>query len=110
MCEKHVFPAAVEQNERSQSLVWVSTPQRDNLFCFLFSGTMIVGLIPKAKAISRSLGLLQIFSLYEHGVWIKTRYDTAVPKYTYCRARKEAVTHTSLNSAGTRGQHRRTPG
>ena len=28
MCEKHVFFAAVEQNERSQSLVWVSTPQR----------------------------------------------------------------------------------
>ena len=45
MCEKHVFPASVEQNERSQSLVWVSTPQRDNLFCFLFSGTIIVGLI-----------------------------------------------------------------
>ena len=44
MCEKHVFPAAVEQNERSQSLVWESTPQRDNLFCFLFSGTIIVGL------------------------------------------------------------------
>ena len=28
MREKHVFPASVEQNERSQSLVWVSTPQR----------------------------------------------------------------------------------
>ena len=28
MCEKHVFFVAVEQNERSQSLVWVSTPQR----------------------------------------------------------------------------------
>ena len=28
MCEKHFFFAAVEQNERSQSLVWVSTPQR----------------------------------------------------------------------------------
>ena len=38
------FPAAVEQDEKSQSLVWVSTPQRDNLFCFLFSGTIIVGL------------------------------------------------------------------
>ena len=45
MCEKHVFPAAVEQNERSQILVWVSTPQRGNLFRFLFSGTIIVGLI-----------------------------------------------------------------
>ena len=43
MCGKHVFPAAVEQNERSQRLVWVLT-QRDNLFCFLFSGTIIVGL------------------------------------------------------------------
>ena len=38
------FSASVEQNERSQSLVWVSTPQRGNLFCFLFSGTIIVGL------------------------------------------------------------------
>ena len=38
------FSSSVEQNERSQSLVWVSTPQRDNLFCFLFSGTIIVGL------------------------------------------------------------------
>ena len=27
MCEKHVFFAAVEQNKRSQSVVWVSTPQ-----------------------------------------------------------------------------------
>ena len=45
MCEKHVFSAAVEQNDRNQSRVWVSTPQRDNLFCFLFSGTIIVGLI-----------------------------------------------------------------
>ena len=40
---QHVFSASVEQNERSQSLAWVSTPQRDNLFCFLFSGTVIVG-------------------------------------------------------------------
>ena len=60
MCEKHVFPAAVEQNERSQSLVWVSTPQRDNLFCFLFSGTIIVGLtIPTGgqppKSIARTI-------------------------------------------------------
>ena len=46
MCKNHVFPASVEQNERSQSLVWVSTPQRDNLFCFLLSGTIIVGLNP----------------------------------------------------------------
>ena len=29
MREKHVFPASVEQNERSQSLVWVSISQRD---------------------------------------------------------------------------------
>ena len=34
---------AVEQNERSQSRVWVST-QRGKLFCFLFSDPMIVGL------------------------------------------------------------------
>ena len=39
------FSASVEQNERSQRLVRVSTPQRDNLFCLLFSGTIIVGLI-----------------------------------------------------------------
>ena len=38
------FPAAVEQDEKSQSLVWVSTPQRDNLCCFLFYGTITVGL------------------------------------------------------------------
>ena len=43
-CEEHVFSASVEQNERSQSLVWVSTPQRDGPFCFLF-GTIIVGRI-----------------------------------------------------------------
>ena len=39
------FPASVEQNERIQSLVWVATPQRDNLLCLRFSGTTIVGLI-----------------------------------------------------------------
>ena len=33
-----------EQNERRQNLVWVSTPQRGNLSCILFSGTIIVGL------------------------------------------------------------------
>ena len=49
MCEKHVFPAAVEQNGRRQSLVWVSTPARDNLFCFRFSGTIRFGLKIKAE-------------------------------------------------------------
>ena len=45
LCEKSTFiSACVEQNERRQSLVWVSTPQRDNLVCFLFSRTIIVGL------------------------------------------------------------------
>ena len=34
---------AVEQNKRSQSLVWVSTPQRGNLFCFLFIDPIILG-------------------------------------------------------------------
>ena len=35
MCEKHVFFAAVKQNERSQNLVWISTPHRGKpvLFC-----------------------------------------------------------------------------
>ena len=47
MREKQVFPAAVEQNEKSQSLVWVSTPQRDILFCFLFSDPIIVDLTGK---------------------------------------------------------------
>ena len=33
---KASFPASVEQNERSQNLVWVSTPQRGKpVFCFL---------------------------------------------------------------------------
>ena len=27
--------------EKPEPCVWVSTPQRDNLFCFLFSGTII---------------------------------------------------------------------
>ena len=46
LCAKSMFfSASVEQDERRQSLVWVSTPQSDNLFCFLFSGTIIVGLI-----------------------------------------------------------------
>ena len=54
------FAAAVEQNEWTQSLVWVPTAQRDNLFCFLFSGTIIVGLtIPTGgqppKSIARTI-------------------------------------------------------
>ena len=44
------FSASVEQNERILSLVWVSTPQRDNLFCFLFSGTIIVDLTTDGNA------------------------------------------------------------
>ena len=58
MCEKHVFSASVEQNERSQILVRNSTPQRDNLFCFLFSGTIIVGL----TCFGLGLGFISIFS------------------------------------------------
>ena len=34
----------VEQNKRSQSLVWVSTPQRGKPVLFLFSDLIIVGL------------------------------------------------------------------
>ena len=37
-----------------QSLVWVSTPQRDGLFCFLFSGTIIVVVIVGLKVIQRN--------------------------------------------------------
>ena len=40
-CAKSTFSwlsgPTVEQNRRSQSLAWVSTSQRDNLFCFLLS-------------------------------------------------------------------------
>ena len=38
---------AVEQNEGSRSLVWVSTPQRGKPFFFLLSNTIIVGLTPR---------------------------------------------------------------
>ena len=44
MCEKRVFSASVEQNERNQSIVWVSTPQRDNLFVFCFLEQELLGL------------------------------------------------------------------
>ena len=48
--ERHVFLAAVEQNERSQSIVWVQDREGENLFCFLFSDPIIVGLLrQKAK-------------------------------------------------------------
>ena len=43
--KKHVFFAAVEQNERSKSLVWVSRHKGENLFCFLFSDRITVGLM-----------------------------------------------------------------
>ena len=49
LCAKSTFfSASVEQDERSQSLVWASTPQRDNLFSF-FRGTIIVGLSKNTK-------------------------------------------------------------
>ena len=44
MYEKHVFFAAVQQNERSQSLVWVSTRQRGKPVRFLLSDPTIAGL------------------------------------------------------------------
>ena len=51
--ERHVFLAAVEQNERSQSIVWVQDREGENLFCFLFSDPIIVGLLrQKSKEIS----------------------------------------------------------
>ena len=36
VCEKHVFSAAVDENERNQSLVWVSTPQREKPYQYVF--------------------------------------------------------------------------
>ena len=62
MREKHVFPASVEQNERSQSLVWVSTPQRGKLVCFLFSGTIIVGLRPTIPGSKSKTGFFNTFT------------------------------------------------
>ena len=45
LCAKSTFfPLLLNRTREGQSLVWVST-QRDNLFCFLFSGTIIVCLI-----------------------------------------------------------------
>ena len=71
MCEKHVFSASVEQNERSQSLVWVSTPQRDNLFCFLLSGTIIVGFRLSVSNVRWRLFFLRVpFSLFFVGAMI----------------------------------------
>ena len=50
-CLKSTFFPLLLNRTTGQSPVWVSTstPQRDDLFCFLFSGTIIVGLTPDYK-------------------------------------------------------------
>ena len=44
MCGTHVVSAAVEQNKRSQSLVWFHHHTGGNQSCFQFSDLVVVGL------------------------------------------------------------------
>ena len=79
-----------EQNERSQSLVWVSTPKRDNLFCFLFSGTIILRLTSTAETgycrlyiTSDTYGLLPFRVLNQTNITFCMKYirSTYVPVF-----------------------------
>ena len=45
MCEKHVFSLLLNRTREARALCGFQHHKGENLFCFLFSGTISVGLI-----------------------------------------------------------------
>ena len=67
MCEKQFFSAPVDQNERCQNLVWVSTP-RKGMRCIGFSfpiPDLLTEILNNQSMVAPQLGvggLIQIFT------------------------------------------------